>query len=228
MYQREGHSMITMKLIRRPPEARFKECRPCTHPDFYQQPCPWTIAVKLLTKSSWAGMQFLRHEPAVSPFSWQSNKAILFYVTQNSVSERFYLAPVHRGQVFSVGIMSPICRWGDWGLEGLSNLPITEPLRQSLYSCQVGLTLNSIFLTKTNKQQSNDKDNNTQRSRNLGRFLCLLWVSQSILYWPGAFFSLLESWLSPLPGALGGGVHKQPSVWMNSLLFCILFHFWGN
>ena len=28
------------KFIRRPPEARLKECRPCTHPDPYQQPCP--------------------------------------------------------------------------------------------------------------------------------------------------------------------------------------------
>ena len=28
------------KLIRRLPEDRLKECRPCTHPDPYQQPCP--------------------------------------------------------------------------------------------------------------------------------------------------------------------------------------------
>ena len=26
--------------MRRPPEARLKECRPCTHPDPYQQPLP--------------------------------------------------------------------------------------------------------------------------------------------------------------------------------------------
>lgn len=53
------------------------------------------------------------------------------------------------------------------------------------------------------------RNSNTQRSRNLGHFLCLLWVSQSILYWPGAFFSLLESWLAPLPEALGGGILEQ-------------------
>ena len=28
------------KLIRRPSEARLQECRPCTHPDPYQQSCP--------------------------------------------------------------------------------------------------------------------------------------------------------------------------------------------
>ena len=31
--------------------------------------------------------QFWGHEPAVSPFAWESNKAILFYFTQNSVSK---------------------------------------------------------------------------------------------------------------------------------------------
>ena len=30
---------------------------------------------------------FRGQEPTVSPFAWQSNKAILFYFTQNSVSE---------------------------------------------------------------------------------------------------------------------------------------------
>lgn len=37
-----------------------------------------------LAKSSCAGTQVLRHKPVVFPFVWQSNKAILFYVTQNS------------------------------------------------------------------------------------------------------------------------------------------------
>lgn len=27
--------------IRRPPEIKLKECRPCTHPDPYQQSLPW-------------------------------------------------------------------------------------------------------------------------------------------------------------------------------------------
>ena len=52
------------------------------------EPCPWTIAIKLLIKSprGW-DTQFLRHDPSVSSFAWQSNKAILFYFTKNSVSE---------------------------------------------------------------------------------------------------------------------------------------------
>ena len=40
------------KLIKRPLETSLKEHRPCTHPDPYQQPCPWTIAIKLLPKST--------------------------------------------------------------------------------------------------------------------------------------------------------------------------------
>ena len=32
-------------------------------------------------------IQFMRQDPALSPFVWQSNKAILFYFTQNSVSK---------------------------------------------------------------------------------------------------------------------------------------------
>ena len=61
---------------------------PCTHPDPYQQPHPWTIAVKCLTKFPWVRTHsFWGHEPAVSPFAWQNNKAILFFFTQNSVSE---------------------------------------------------------------------------------------------------------------------------------------------
>jgi len=72
------------KLIKRLPEVRLKECRPCTHPE----PYPWTITIKLLTKSSWVGTHnFSGQGPTVSPFSWKSNKAIPFYFTKNSVSE---------------------------------------------------------------------------------------------------------------------------------------------
>lgn len=37
-----------------------------------------------LAKSSHVGTQGLRHKPIASPFVWQSNKVILFYITQNS------------------------------------------------------------------------------------------------------------------------------------------------
>ena len=39
----------------RPPEARLKEWRPCTHPDPYQQLYPWIIVIKVLTKSPQVG-----------------------------------------------------------------------------------------------------------------------------------------------------------------------------
>ena len=49
---------------------------------------PWTTARNLLTESPRVGTRnFERQESVVSPFAWQSNKAILFYFTQNSVSE---------------------------------------------------------------------------------------------------------------------------------------------
>ena len=79
------------KLIRRTPEARLKECRPCTHSNLISNPALEPIAIKLLTKASWVGTHsFLGQEPAVSPFAWQSNKALLFYFTQNSVSEIWF------------------------------------------------------------------------------------------------------------------------------------------
>ena len=51
-FQREVHSLMTSRTTEtheETPETRLKECRPCTHPDPYQQPCPGTITLKLLT-----------------------------------------------------------------------------------------------------------------------------------------------------------------------------------
>ena len=64
-HSRESHSLITSRTTeahRKPLEVRLKEYRPCTHPGVYQQPHPWTITIKLLTKSPLAGWdtQFLR------------------------------------------------------------------------------------------------------------------------------------------------------------------------
>ena len=43
------------------------------------------IDIKLLSMSKLGHMGI--HESIVSPFAWQSNKAIRFYFTQNSVSK---------------------------------------------------------------------------------------------------------------------------------------------
>ena len=62
----------------------LKEWGPCTHPNPYQQPAP--LAIKLTNRPGW-DTQLWRHLPAVAPFAWQRNKAILFYFTKNSVSK---------------------------------------------------------------------------------------------------------------------------------------------
>ena len=49
-------------------------------------PAPLTIRL-FTTPPPFLDTQFCGHYTAVSPFAWQSNKAILFYFTQNSVSE---------------------------------------------------------------------------------------------------------------------------------------------
>ena len=70
--------------IRRPPELRLKECRPCSTLILSETP-PLNHCSKTLIKSSRVGTHsFSRQKPRVSPFAWQSNKAILFYFTQNS------------------------------------------------------------------------------------------------------------------------------------------------
>ena len=90
------------KLSKRPPEARLKEGRSCAYYNPYQQLCPWTIAIKLLIKSSQIGTySFSGQEPVVSPFAWQSNRAL--YFIWNSL--RFNLAMMHRGWVFSISIL---------------------------------------------------------------------------------------------------------------------------
>ena len=82
----------------RPPETtRLKESRPCIYPDPYQQPCSWTTAIKLPTESLQVGtLSFSGYEPTVLPCVWQSNNVILFYFTQNSVSEIWFSTSVQR------------------------------------------------------------------------------------------------------------------------------------
>ena len=93
------------KFNRRPPGATLKEHRPCTYPNPDHQPYPGSIAIKLLTRPSQVGTHcFPWHEPTMSPFAWQINKAIHFYFTQNSVSEIWVL--VHRNWAFSTKFLS--------------------------------------------------------------------------------------------------------------------------
>lgn len=75
-------------LIKRPPDARLKKCRPCTH---------LILISSTLNKVSYKtphqilpGETYIFRARAccVTP-SWQSNKALLFYFTQNSVSGWF-------------------------------------------------------------------------------------------------------------------------------------------
>ena len=74
--------------IRRPPEARLKEHRPCTHP-LVSNPTLELLLYELLTESSQVGWdtQISKAGAHCVPISLTSNKAILFYFTQNSVSE---------------------------------------------------------------------------------------------------------------------------------------------
>ena len=98
-FQREDHSLITSRTTAHQETiwGQIKGMQALHTSDLYQQPHPWTIAIKLLTKFPQVGTHsFWGHEPAVSPFAWQSNKAILFYFTQNSVSEVWFGTGVQR------------------------------------------------------------------------------------------------------------------------------------
>ena len=101
LHSREATAWWTrepQKLIRRPPEAWLKNTRPTYTHEPYQQSCPWTIAMNLLTKSSAVGTHsFWRYELPVSPSAWQSNKAILSPPTK-TLSPRF---------IFSIGAQRP-------------------------------------------------------------------------------------------------------------------------
>ena len=61
---------------------------------------PLNIAINLLSKSCYIEtLCFWGQEPSVSPFGWQSNKVILS-TSPKTLSLRFNLALVHRGQAF--------------------------------------------------------------------------------------------------------------------------------
>ena len=81
MFQRECHSSITL----RSPLGHYliKGGQALHTPRSLSATLPSNSAI-----SSQVGThRFSGHDPASSPFAWQSNKAIIFYFIQNSVSE---------------------------------------------------------------------------------------------------------------------------------------------
>ena len=79
---------------------RVRECRPCSHPYFVRHPT-FDPLIKTLMKFSGEGTHsFSRQKPGVSPFAWQSSKAILFCFTHNSVSGIWCGTRAQRDQVF--------------------------------------------------------------------------------------------------------------------------------
>ena len=88
----------TTETHQEPPETRLKECRPCTHPDPYKHPCPWTITLKLLTNSppGW-DTQFWGHQ---TPLPGKTIK-LFFSTSPQILYPEFNLAPVHRGRLLT-------------------------------------------------------------------------------------------------------------------------------
>ena len=90
MFQRESHNLITLKLIKNPPEARGKDCRPCTHSDLIILAAApslnhcYKIPHQIL--QGW-DKQFSKAAVCCVPFAWKSNKASSFLLHPNSVSE---------------------------------------------------------------------------------------------------------------------------------------------
>ena len=85
-------------MVRRSPDARLT---PCTYPVLYQQPQPWTTAIKL--KFLQVGIcSFEGDKSTVSP---------LLSTSPRTLSPRFDLAPVHRGWVFAITHPSLLPPW---------------------------------------------------------------------------------------------------------------------
>ena len=60
-------------------------------------------ALKLRARASQTGTHsFWGQEPALSPIAWQSNTAILFYFTQNFVSEIWFITGIQRSWAFGI------------------------------------------------------------------------------------------------------------------------------
>lgn len=82
------------KLIRRPPEAKLKECLPCTYWPLSATPplkhCYKTLRQILPPPYPGGRHSFWGHKSAVSLFAHGSYKAIIYYCTSKSVSEIWF------------------------------------------------------------------------------------------------------------------------------------------
>ena len=102
-FQKECHSLITSgttELIRRPSEARLKECRPWTHPNLYQQPHPRTIAINTHQIPPGWDIEILRARPPCVPLCLAKQQSYSFLL-HPKLSLRFNLAFLHRGRVLA-------------------------------------------------------------------------------------------------------------------------------
>ena len=81
---------------------RLKEAlhtfRPYTHPTPHQQPRPWAVAIKLLSKPSQVRTQFFRARSLLcSPLPGKAIK-LFFTASPKTLPPRFSVVPVYRGQ----------------------------------------------------------------------------------------------------------------------------------
>ena len=96
------------KRIRRPSEARLKGCRPCTHPDPYQQTWPWAAATKLLNNPPGLGhMTFEGTSPPCRPLPGKAIR-LFFSTSHQTLSLRFDSALVHRDKFSASEILGSL------------------------------------------------------------------------------------------------------------------------
>ena len=85
LHSRDDHSLTILRTKEAHQETTWGQIKAVqalhTHPDPYQQLHPWITGIKFFTKFpqsySRLGHSFWGHKLVVSPFAWQSNKAIL-------------------------------------------------------------------------------------------------------------------------------------------------------
>ena len=107
-FQREGYSLITSRTTEaHQAHSRLKECRPCTYPDPYQQPHPWTTAIEL-TKSPQVGTHSFEDMSLLCPPLPGKAIKLFFSTSPQTLSLRFNSALLHRGRVFGITMLQAI------------------------------------------------------------------------------------------------------------------------